>query len=39
MRILHVTKRYWPFQGGVERYVEEPLRHKDKPHADTTQLY
>ena len=23
MRILHVTKRYWPFQGGVERYVED----------------
>lgn len=23
MRILHITKRYWPFRGGVERYVED----------------
>jgi alpha-1,3-mannosyltransferase len=23
VRILHITKRYWPFRGGVERYVED----------------
>lgn len=26
LRILHITKRYWPFPGGVERYVQDLAR-------------
>lgn len=26
LRIVHITKRFWPFSGGVERYVEDLAR-------------